>query len=52
MDLNNTANIINVTQSKSKMQYQEVCAVSSIALLLTLIGHRHGIYINISIKAS
>ena len=28
-----------VTQSKSKMQKQEVCAESSIVLLLPLIGH-------------
>ena len=33
------ADINHVTQSKSKTQQQELCTVSSIVLLLALIGH-------------
>ena len=38
-----------VTQSKSKTQSQEVCIVSSIVILLTLIGHNM-IFISIRIS--
>ena len=43
-----TIKVNHVTQSKSKTQYQDVCMVSSIVLLLTLMGHnvvfiQHGI---------